>query len=210
MEKFEKVKLTDDNWESEHEKFKSLGERISGIDKEKRNVEIVDAINNLENPDTKNLAIFLLGQHESNIRQEDKYRLVGYLTNYEKSEEQMDAIDYLDDMLDHEEDVSMEPRDTDIDSVLYAYSVGLDISKEVSDLSEKYDGRYDDETIISKATTRVLAKCILDDALYYPLTDVHGLDWYANEYFRDCYNDYLGSFKRGEKVIESMNESVEQ
>ena len=210
MESFEKVKLVDDNWEEEHEKFVSFEEHIKSLDKEKRTHEMVEAVKNIKNSDNRNLATYLLGQRDGDMIQEDRYRLIGYIVNHEKQDEQIDIMSYLDQMLDHEEDVSMEPRDPNIDSTLYAYSVGLDISKEVSDLSEKYDDRYDDKTITDKATISVLAKCILDNTLYYPITDDYGLDWYAKEYFPDCYADYLESIKSGKEMIAKTSKNGEQ
>lgn len=209
MENFERVNLTEDNFDEEHEKLASFSEHIKNIDEERKRTEMVNTVRGLKDSENKKIATFLLGQLRYNDQENhhaDLYKLVSYVNDYDKTEQQGDVSEYLDQMLDHEEDVTLEARNPEIDSLMYAYEVGVDMSKTIEGLTNP-EGRYrhlyayDVEAAKNKATVKVVASYEMQDALYFPCQDIEGLEKNA-EYIKDCYEDYLQSMEYGEKLLE--------
>lgn len=169
MERFEKVKLTNENYDEESEKLEAFKEHIEGLSEKERTAEMVTLINGLTNPDNKRLATYLLGETE--IDQAAAVRLVSYISNYENSDQQVGVAEYLDEMRDYEEDLTGEARDTDVDVSLYGYEVADDVAREIESIKNSSGRDLSEDDIRNIAVARATVSRVENESLYFRGSD---------------------------------------
>lgn len=185
--------------QSEYPPFK---DHIKNVEKNKKSERLAAIINGLTDPYNKNLATYLLGEdaiEQPAIQPDDTSKIIKYISDFEQiNPAQTDVIDYIYERIEEEENLVLDAHDPEIDSLLYGYEAGVDVSREIKKLEEK--SYLSDEERKDLAVIRTAAKYVLEDKLYFPCTDPDSLMENV-DFISSCYDSYLISLKDGEELL---------